>query len=305
MKVVAAAVQAAPVFLDRAATVDKAVGLVKQAAADGAELVAFPEAFVPAYPDWVWRTPAWADGRWYARLLDQAVEVPGPATEALGKAARASRVHLAIGVDEVVGGTLYNSLLWFSSAGELIGVHRKLMPTGGERTIWGYGDGSTLTVHDTEIGRLGGLICWENYMPLARYALYSQDIDIHLAPTWDNSEVWVPSMRHIAREGRMHVLGITPCLRGTDVPADLPGRDELYGGADDWLSRGNSCIVGPDGQLLAGPLTEAEGILLAELDLDRARAHRRQFDPVGHYARPDVFDLRVDRRPKAPTTFLD
>jgi nitrilase len=142
-------------------------------------------------------------------------------------------------------------------------------------------------------------------MPLARYALYSQDIDIHLAPTWDNSDVWVPSMRHIAREGRMHVLGITPCLRGTDVPADLPGRDELYGGAEDWLSRGNSCIVGPDGELLAGPLTEAEGILLAELDLARARSHHRQFDPVGHYARPDVFELRVDRRPKAPTTFLD
>jgi nitrilase len=142
-------------------------------------------------------------------------------------------------------------------------------------------------------------------MPLARYALYSQGIDIHVAPTWDNSDAWVPTMRHIAKEDRMHVIGVTFCLRGSDVPADVPGRDELYGGDEDWLARGNSCIVGPDGDLLAGPLVGEEGIVTAEIDLARARSARRQFDPVGHYARPDVFQLVVDRRPRPATVFLD
>jgi nitrilase len=305
--VTAAAVQAAPVFLDRDATIDKAAALIAQAADDGAQLVAFPEAFVPTYPDWVWRTRPWADGpaQWYARLLDQAVTIPSAATDRLGAAARASGVHVSMGVNELAGATLYNTQLWLGPDGAIAGVHRKLMPTGGERLVWGYGDGSTMPVLDTPIGRLGGLICWENYMPLARFHLYQRGVDIHVAPTWDNSDMWVPSMRHIAREGRMHVIGVTFCLRGSDVPADIPGRDGIYGGDDDWLARGNSCIVGPEGDLLAGPLTGAEGIVLAELDLQRARVARRQFDPVGHYARPDVFRLHVDRRPKPTVTFDD
>jgi nitrilase len=170
------------------------------------------------------------------------------------------------------------------------------MPTGGERLVWGMGDGSDLDVFDTPFGRLGGLICWENYMPLARYALYAKGIDLWAAPTWDNSDVWVPTLRHIAKEGRVHVIGVAPLLRGSDVPADLPGRDQLYGGEDDWLSRGMSTIVGPRGEILAGPLVEQEGILYAELDPARARAVRAEFDPVGHYARPDVFRLVVDAR---------
>ena len=297
-----AAVQAAPVFLDRDATVAKTLRLVADAADEGARLVAFPEAFVPAYPDWVWRTRPWADGAaaWYARLLDEAVVVPGPVTEQLGKAARAAGVHLSIGINELVGSTLYNSQLWIGPSGDVLGVHRKLMPTGGERLVWGFGDGSTMPVFDTTIGRLGGLICWENYMPLARYALYDAGIDIHVAPTWDNSEMWVPSMRHIAKEGRIHVIGVTFCLRGSDIPDDIPGRDELYGRDDDWLARGNSCIVGPEGDLLAGPLEGEEGIVVADLDLEAARRSRRQFDPVGHYARPDVFQLQVDRRARPP-----
>ncbi|MGI8873287.1 MAG: carbon-nitrogen hydrolase family protein [Egibacteraceae bacterium] len=305
--VTAAAVQAAPVFLDRDATVDKACRLIAEAAADGAQLIAFPEAFVPTYPDWVWRTTPWADGpaRWYDRLLDQAVVIPGPATERLGKAASAAGAYVSVGVNELDGATLYNTQLWLGPDGEVLGVHRKLMPTGGERLVWGYGDGSTMPVFDTPIGRLGGLICWENYMPLARYALYSQGIDIHVAPTWDNSDMWVPTMRHIAKEGRVHVIGVNYCLRGSDIPDDIPDRDELYGGDDDWLARGNSCIVGPDGDLLAGPLEGSEGIVAAELDLDRARVSRRQFDPVGHYARPDVFHLEVNRQPTPATTFID
>jgi nitrilase len=304
-KVLAAAVQASPVFLDREATVEKACGLVEKAAAEGAGLIAFPETFVPTYPDWVWRTTPWADGDWFARLLDQSVVVPSPATERLGEAARAAGAYVCIGVDERDSSstTIYNTYLYFGPDGTLLGKHRKLMPTGGERLAWGFGDGSTLCSFDTPFGRLGGLTCWENYMPLARAAMYAQGVEVFLAPTWDNSDVWVASMRHIAKEGRMYVLGLNSCIRGSDVPADLPGRDALYGGADDWLSRGNTCIVSPDGELLAGPLVEAEGILTAELDVALVHRSRQQFDPVGHYARPDVFRLTVDTSPKPPVTF--
>lgn len=304
---IAAAVQASPVFLDREATVAKAARLIAEAAADGARLVAFPEAFVPAYPDWVWRTRPWTDGPadWYERLLDQAVPIPGVATHQLGKAARTAGAYVSIGINELAGTTLYNTQLWIGPDGDVLGAHRKLMPTGGERLVWGYGDGSTMPVLETPVGRLGGLICWENYMPLARYALYAQDMDVLVAPTWDNSDMWVPTMRHIAKEGRIHVIGVNYCLRGSDIPDTIPGRDELYGGDADWLARGNSCIVGPAGDLLAGPLEGVEGVVLAEIDLDRARAARRQFDPVGHYARPDIFQLHVDRRPTPAATFTD
>jgi nitrilase len=290
-----AAVQAAPVFLDRDATIDKIGTLTKEAAAAGARLVAFPEGFVPTYPDWVWRTNPWADGEWYARWIDQCVDVPGPACAALGDIARENEVHLAVPVNERDGGTVYNTILYFGPDGALLGKHRKLVATGGERLVWGMGDGSTLPVFDTPFGRLGGLICWENYMPLARAAMYEQGVDILLAPTWDNSDVWVASMRHIAKEGRCYVLGITSCLRGSDVPADIPGRDDIYGGDDDWMSRGNTVIVDPYGEILAGPISETEGILYAEVDTAKVRQSRRQFDVVGHYARPDVFKLSVRR----------
>ena len=303
-RVTVAAVQAAPAFLDREATVDKAVGLIAEAAANRAGLVVFPEAFVPTYPDWVWRTKPWADGDLYARLFDQSVTVPGPATERLGEAAAQSGVYVSIGVNEREerGSTLYNTQLYIGPDGAVIGAHRKLMPTGGERLVWGMGDGSTLVVIDTPFGRVGGLTCWENYMPLARAALYSMGIDIYLAPTWDNSDVWVSTLRHIAKEGRVYVVGVNFCLRGSDIPADVPGRDELYGGKDDWLSRGNTAIVAPDGDILAGPLVEQEGILYAHLDANAARTARQQFDPAGHYSRPDVFHLSVNRTPKPSVT---
>jgi nitrilase len=300
-KVTVAAVQAAPVFLDREATVEKAAMLVKEAADNGAGLITFPETFVPTYPDWVWRTKPWHDHDWYERLFDQSVVVPGPATAALGTAARDADAYVVIGVNERDGATLYNTVLYFAPEGTLLGAHRKLMPTGAERLVWGQGDGSTLSVFDTPFGRIGGLTCWENYMPLARYAMYAQGLDVYIAPTWDNSDMWVPTMRHIAKEGRLHVIGVTFCLRGSDIPADLPGRDAIYGGTDDWLARGNSCIVGPEGELLAGPLEGEEGIVYAELDIGAARRSRRQFDPVGHYARSDVFRLLVDTDAKPPT----
>jgi nitrilase len=300
--VVVAAVQSSPVFLDREATVEKVGRLSKEAAGHGAGLIVFPETFVPTYPDWVWRTNPWADGeaQWFARLFDQSVEVPSTTTEALGEAAREAGAYVSVGVNERDGATLYNTQLYFGPDGALLGKHRKLMPTGGERLVWGMGDGSTLPVFDTPFGRIGGLTCWENYMPLARFAMYAQGVEIYLAPTWDNSDMWPVSMRHIAREGRLFVIGVNFCIRGSDVPDDIAGRDAIYGGEEDWLSKGNTCIVGPDGDFLAGPLVGEEGILYAEIDVKKAHVARRQFDPVGHYNRPDVFRLVVDREPKPP-----
>jgi nitrilase len=300
-KVTVAAVQATPVFLDRDATTDKACRLVKEAAGAGAALVVFPETFVPTYPDWVWRVPAWSDGPYVERLYREAVTVPSPTTDQLAAAAVESGAHVAIGVNELDGGTLYNTLLHFGPEGDLLSRHRKLMPTGGERTVWGMGDGSTLGVVRTPFGVVGGLICWENHMPLARAAMYAQGVDIYLAPTWDNSDTWQAAMRHIAMEGSCYVISVAPLLRGSDVPEELRG--EAYGGDDDWMSRGRSLIVAPGGHVLAGPLEEQEGILYAEVDTELARLQRRRFDAVGHYSRPDVFELSVDTTSRQPVTF--
>ena len=295
-EVTVAAVQSTPVYLDRDETVERLVVSIKEAATAGAELIVFPEAIVPGYPDWVWRTPAWSDSEWYQRLYDQAVEIPGPVTEVLGAAAAEAGAWVAVGVNErSSSGTLYNTLLYLDPAGAVRGAHRKLMPTGGERTVWGFGDGSTLDVHETEFGRVGGLLCWENLMPLARAAVYQQGVDIYLAPTWDNHPAWVATLQHIAREGRVFVIGANTCLHGRDISRELPGADDLYPGTDDdWLSRGNTAIVGPDGNVIAGPLLKESGMLVATLDLDELSLARRQFDPIGHYARPDVFHLTVD-----------
>lgn len=296
-EVTVAAVQPTPVFLDRDATVERLVVSIKEAAAEEARLIVFPEAIVPGYPDWVWRAPAWSDADWYARLYDQAVEIPGPVTDALGAAAKEAGAWIAVGVNErVTSGTLYNTLLYLDPEGDMAGIHRKLLPTGGENTVWGRGDGSTLTVIETEFGRVGGLLCWENLMPLARAAMYEQGVDIYLAPTWDNSDSWICTLRHIAREGRMFVVGTNTCLHSRDIPRTLPGADDLYPpNDDDWPSRGNTVIVGPDGAILAGPLTEEAGMLVVTIDLGRLAAERRQFDVVGHYARPDIFELNVNR----------
>jgi nitrilase len=232
-KVTAAAVQATPVFLDREATVDKACRLIEEAAAAGAGLVVFPETFVPTYPDWVWRSPPWRTaGEWFGRLLDQAVVVPSPATEAIGAPARQAGVWVSIGVNErdPAGSTLYNAQLYLGPDGAVTAKHRKLMPTGGERLVWGMGDGSTLAVVDTPFGRLGGLTCWENYMPLARYAMYAKGVDVWAAPTWDTSDVWVPTLRHLAKEGRMYVIGVAPLLRGSDVPPTCPAATSCTAG---------------------------------------------------------------------------
>ncbi len=299
-EVTVAAVQATPVFLDREATTDVVVARTKAAAKEKAKLIVFPETFIPTYPDWVWRAPAWGEAfdALTARLVEQSLDVPGPTTETIGKAAKAAKAYVSVGVNERGdSGTLYNTQLMFGPDGSLIGKHRKLMPTGGERLVWGMGDGSDLEVYPTPFGTVGGLICWENFMPLARTAMYAKGVQIWTAPTWDNGENWVATLRHIAREGRLFVIGVTTLLRGSDVPPDVPGRD-LWGGEEDWCNDGWSAIVDPDGQLLAGPLVGEEGILTARIDTDRLSSERYKFDPVGHYARPDVFSLTVNEAPK-------
>jgi nitrilase len=299
-----AAIQQPPVFLDRDATIEKACDLINEAASAGARLVVFPECFVPGYPLWIWRIPA---GRThelralYAELVDQAVTVPGASTNALCRVARACGVTVAIGINELnreaSGTSLYNSLLWIGADGSILECHRKLVPTAGERLIHAQGDGSTLTVHDLPIGRAAGLICWENYMPLARYAVYASGAQIYVAPTWDSGEPWLSSMRHIAKEGRVYVIGCCMALREGDIPSHVPF-DAAHKGGEGWVNPGDSVIVNPDGKLVAGPMHREHGILYGEIDPRQFVGPRWQLDVAGHYARPDVFRLTVNRTPR-------
>jgi nitrilase len=304
-----AAVQAAYVLMDREATTVKVEELIGKAAGLDARLIVFPEVFVPGTPIWIDSVPVWdGDEAWYVRLVDQAVVVPGPTTDRIGAAAREAGAYVVVGVDEREphGTTIYNTILYFGPDGRVLDKHRKLMPTGSERTVWGMGDGSTLNVVPTELGRVGGLICWENYMPLARFHLYAQGVDLWVAPTLARGDGWIATMRHIAREGRMWVVGVNPCVRVDQIPADFPDRDRVWRVLDDdeaeWVEPGNTVICNPNGEIVAGPLRHEEGILTAEVDVARVSEVRRLFDPVGHYNRPDVFQLSVDTRARRPVT---
>ena len=301
----AAVVQAAPVAFDCEGTLERAARLVAEATAAGAQLVVFPEAFVSGYPKGAdfgarvgSRTP---EGReWFRRYHASAIDVPGPATERLGEIARERGVFLVIGVIERAGGTLYCTALFIDPDGTLLGKHRKLMPTAMERLIWGFGDGSTLPVIDTPLGRIGAVICWENYMPQLRLAMYGRGIQLYCAPTVDDRETWLPTMRHIALEGRCFVLSANQFARRSDYPADYPIAPT---DPDTVLIGGGSCIVDPAGRVLAGPARDDEAILTADLDLDEIARGTFDLDVVGHYARPDVFRLTVDDRPLAPVTW--
>jgi nitrilase len=303
-----AAVQAAYVLMDREATLAKVDTLLADPVVRAADLVVFPEAFVPGTPIWIDSQPIWdGDEQWFAMLADQAVVVPSETTERLGAVAREADVYLVIGIQErePTGGTIYNTLLYFDPRGTLLGKHRKLMPTGSERTVWGMGDGSTLDTYPTPFGRLGGLICWENYMPLARFYLYSQGVDIWVAPTLATGDGWVATMQHIAREGRCYVIGVNPCLRVDQIPSDFPDRERVWPPDPEdpeWVEHGNSVIVDPNGGILAGPARHVETVLVAELETTKVRSGRRMFDPVGHYNRPDVFRLAVDTAPHSAVT---
>ncbi|HSP55455.1 MAG TPA: carbon-nitrogen hydrolase family protein [Dehalococcoidia bacterium] len=298
-----AAVQASPIFMDREATIDKACALIAEAAKNGARIIVFPEAFVPTYPDWVWVLPPGRAGlhrQLYGELLAQSVDVPSAATDRLGRAAKAAGVYVVIGVNErnveASGASLYNTILYFGPDGALLGKHRKLMPTSAERLVWAAGDGSTLDTYDTPFGRLGGLICWENYMPLARYAMYAWGTQLYFAPTWDSSDSWLATLRHIAKEGRVYVVGCCIAMRCDQIP-DAYEFKELYPADHVWVNVGNTAIAGPDGDFIAGPIVQKEEILYADVDPNEFRAPRYWFDPAGHYARPDVFQLTVNRVP--------
>ena len=286
-----ACVQAEPVVLDKAATIDKLESLVAEAAGQGAKLALFPETFIPVYPSnrWVRFLAGGGDGKTtFGRLARESVEVPGPDTERLAGIARAHAIRLAVGVNERAGGTLYNALLVFGPDGTLDIHHRKLMPTNHERLVWGLGDGGGLEAVETELGRVGGLICWENLMPLARFALYQSGVEIYLAPTAEDEETWHISIRHIARESRSFVLSCCVFQRASSYPDDV----ELADG-DELVGRGGSAILAPDGSYLAGPLWDEEGILYAELDPKMLYEERQRFDAAGHYHRPDVLSLKV------------
>ena len=308
----AAVIQAAPILFDREATLQKACKLIQEAAAEGAKLVLFPEAFIPAYPRGLSfgtvvgsRSP---DGRLtWERYWANSVDVPGPHTQILGEAAREAGIYLVMGVIErdssFSKGTLYCTTLYFDPQGRLVGKHRKIKPTGTERLIWGEGDGSTLTVIDSEYGKIGGLICWENLMPLARMAIYAKGVEIYTAPTADSRDVWQASMRHIACEGRCFVLGCNQFVTKSMYPADLPGVTDLET-QPEIMCRGGSVIISPLGEVLAGPLFDQEGILYADLDMGEVARSKLDLDVVGHYARPDIFDLRVNESPLPPVRIL-
>ncbi len=304
---IAAVVQAAAVAFDAARSIDKVADLCADSARRGAKLALFPEAFISAYPRGLdfgalvgSRT---AEGReQFRRYWESAIDVPGPAVTRLSAIARDNDLHLVIGVIERDGGTLYCTVLFFAPSGAYLGKHRKLMPTALERLVWGYGDGSTLPVYPTTRGRIGAVICWENYMPLLRAAMYGQGIEVYCAPTADARETWLPTVRHIAMEGRCFVLSANQyCLR-RDYPADYATK--LSNDPEAVYSSGGSCIIDPMGQVLAGPDYAGETILTAEIDLRAIARAKLDFDAVGHYARPDVLKLIVNTAPQVAVQYV-
>jgi nitrilase len=291
-----AVAQVEPVIFDRTATIDKLAEVAAEAAAGAARLVLFPETFVPAYPTSRWARSLAAGGgkdEW-ARLARESLEVPSADSERIGAIAREHGIVLAVGANELERGTIYNTLLIYSAEGELALKHRKLMPTNHERLVWGIGDGHGLETVDAGFARIGGLICWENLMPLARAALYERGVELYLAPTADDSESWLESMRHVAREARAFVLSCCVFQRASSWPDDV----ELAPG-DELLGRGGSAIIAPTGDYLAGPLWDEEGLLFADLSPDALYVERQRFDPAGHYSRPDVLQVRVTPVPRA------
>jgi nitrilase len=301
-----------PVLLDRTKTIETALQSIDEAAKQNASLLVFPEAYIAGYPAWIWRLKPGGDMKLsaeiHARLRENAVDLDRGDLQPLQDAAAKHEATIVVGINEIdrkfSGTTLFNTVVLIGPQGTVLNRHRKLMPTNPERMVWGMGDASGLKVVDTPAGRLGSLICWESYMPLARYALYAQDIEIYIAPTWDTGESWIATMRHIAKEAGCWVVGTATAMQGSDVPEDFPERDHLFT-PDEWINDGDAVVVKPMGAIAAGPYHREKGILYAEIDPEAARRARRSLDVCGHYSRPDIFSFSVNRKPLAPVTFLD
>ena len=306
-----AIVQKAPVFLDKVKTIELAVTTVKEAASNGAKLVVFTEAFIPGYPSWIWRLRPGGD--WniseelHARLLKNAVNMSSDDLRPLYEAARKYKVSIVCGIeerdDELSQATLYNTVIIIGEDGRLLNKHRKLMPTNPERMVWGFGDATGLKVIKTNAGRVGTLLCWENFMPLARYALYAQGIEIYIAPTYDSGDGWIGSLQHIAREGCCWVVGCGNLMQGSDFPNDFPDKSVLYPDDNEWVNPGDSIVIAPGGEIVAGPLREESGILYCDIDLEKVTTARRTLDVAGHYSRPDIFTLHVNSKAQSPIEF--
>jgi nitrilase len=308
-----AIIQRAPVFLDKEKSIARAVDSIAEAASGGAKLIIFTEAFIPGYPAWIWRLRPGADWNLsedlHNRLFNNAVDMESDDLAPLYTAAQAHKVTIVCGIEEKDGthsrSTLYNTVVVIGADGKLLNRHRKLMPTNPERMVWGFGDATGLKVVDTPAGRISTLLCWENFMPLARYALYSQGVEIYIAPTYDSGDNWIVSLRHIAREGRCWVVGCGNLLQAADLPDDFPEKQSMYPDDDEWINPGDSLVISPDGDIVTGPLRKEAGILYCEIDLEKVGIARRALDVAGHYARPDIFRLHVNTRPQSPVQFDD
>ena len=305
-----AIIQEAPCVLDKKATLAKAVEIVRKVSAEGAGLIVFPEAFISGYPAWIWRLRPGGD--WgineelHSRLLDGSIDLSTDDLKPLQDVAAETGSIIVCGLNERDSqnsrSTLYNSVVTIGEDGSVINHHRKLMPTNPERMVWGAGDGHGLNVIDTPAGKLGTLICWENFMPLARYALYAQGVEIYIAPTYDSGEASIGTMQHIAREGRCWVLCCGVALERSDLPEDFPNIDEVYPKSENWINPGDSLIVAPGGEIVAGPLSKEKGYLVLDIDVEKAVKSRRALDVAGHYSRPDVFNLTVNKERQSPIT---
>lgn len=306
-----AIIQEAPYVLDKARTVAQAASIIDTVAAQGAELIVFPEAFIPGYPAWIWRLRPGGD--WgvsealHTRLLKNAIDLSSDDLNPIMQAAKANQVTVVCGVNERDSEnsrtTIYNAVITIDTQGNIVNHHRKLMPTNPERMVWGFGDGHGLNVIDSPVGRIGSLICWESYMPLARYALYAQGIEIYIAPTYDSGDAWLGTMQHIAREGKCWVLCCGVALERQDLPDDFPNIEQLYPVADEWINPGGSAVISPSGEIVSGPLLKGKGHMLVDIDVELSSTSKRALDVAGHYSRPDVFTLKVNKERQSPIHF--